>query len=46
LRDQSDKEIVAQLGIGGGTVHSHLHSIYKIFGVTSRDAARLKYLGD
>jgi len=46
LRDMSDKEIIEQLGVGGGTVHSHLHNIYKKFGVNSREAARLIYLGN
>jgi DNA-binding NarL/FixJ family response regulator len=32
----SDKEIAGTLGIGTGTVHSHMHSIFEKLGVTTR----------
>ena len=46
VRDQSDKDIAGQLGVGEGTVHSHLHNIYGKYHVKSRGAASLKYLGN
>jgi DNA-binding NarL/FixJ family response regulator len=43
-QDLSDKEIAALLGMGSGTVHSHLSSIYRKLRVHSRSEARRKFV--
>lgn len=36
VRGESDKEIAAGLGVGAGTIHTHLLQMYKKYGVHSR----------
>jgi DNA-binding NarL/FixJ family response regulator len=45
LAGASDKEIAVHAGISVGTVHSHLTTIFKRLGVTSRWDAVRKYFG-
>ncbi len=44
-RNHSDKEIGKILKISSGTVHMHLHSVYKKLGVRDRNEAKKKFIG-